>query len=194
MCNPSNCGRLLTPLLVLLLAGCEADTGNEATGAGPSSAATTAAAKAGPNPDRSPGKPSAPVDIRYQVLGTPLVGQPVAIELTLASPLSGRQMRLSYFINDPESMRFADAEPRKIELGIDAEKGGAARQVTVVPQREGRVYLNVTAEIETETGFQLKSIAIPLSVGHAEGVPAVNGELTETAEGETVISMPAAEN
>lgn len=194
MCEPAFRHLVLLPLLVLMLAGCERGSGVGASDGVERPARQGADSKDDPGRERSPGKPSAPVDIGYRVLGTPLVGQPVAIELTLASPLAGQQLRLSYFINDSESLRFADSQPREIELSIDADEGSAARQVTVVPQREGRLYLNVTAEIETEIGFLLKSMAIPLSVGYAEGEPAVNGRLEQTADGETVVSMPAAEN
>lgn len=188
MRDRSGSHRCLLPFLLLLAAGCNAGGGDAAA------PAAAPDAKAEPRPGRSPGKPAAPVEIRYQVLGTPLVGQPVAIELTLVAAPTGQPLRLSYYINDPESLRFAEAEPQQLELSIDAAEGSAARQVTVVPLREGRLYLNVTAEIATDAGFLLKSIAVPLSVGYAEGEPAASGKLEQGADGESVVSMPAAEN
>jgi hypothetical protein len=64
----------------------------------------------------------------------------------------------------------------------------------VVPQREGRLYLNVSAEVETEGGTLLKSMAIPIQVGSAPRQQQTNGELKPDADGEPVISMPAEEN
>jgi len=180
--------RILIPLL-LVLAACNTETATNEP-------ADAEAATAGKAVDQglSPGKPSAPVTISYDVLGTPRVGQPVAVEINLSSPTVDRPMRLSYSISDPDSLVLPEDQPKEISLSIPQGEGRASRQVTVVPQREGRVYLNVTAEVETEIGTMLKSMAIPLSVGRGEPEPEVNGELKETAEGETVISMPAEEN
>ena len=175
-----------------LLAACNAETGPGGAAAPP---AAVAGQKVLPASDaRSPGKPAAPVTIRYRVLGTPYVGQPVAIEIELLADGGVQPLRLSYAINDPDSLLFAADEPREIELGIDAESGSARRQVTVVPQREGRLYLNVTAEVATEAGALLKSMSIPLAVGRADVEAEVNGELQQGPDGETVISMPAGES
>lgn len=143
---------------------------------------------------RSPGKPSAPLSIEYRVLGTPLVGQPVAVEIRLVSDEPGQVLRLDYFINDADSLMFADAQPTTIDVVIPRDESTAARQVRVVPQREGRVYLNVTAEVTTENGMMLKSIAVPISVGSNNVAPLEPGGELKDADGETVISMPAREN
>jgi hypothetical protein len=73
------------------------------------------------------------------------------------------------------------------------------QQVAVVPQREGRLYINVSAEVETAGGTIIKSMAIPIQVGNAPvqpqlKQPQLNGELKEGPDGETVISMPAQQN
>ncbi|NNE59373.1 MAG: hypothetical protein HKN35_00590 [Woeseia sp.] len=142
----------------------------------------------------SPGKPSAPIAIEYQVLGTPMVGQPVAVEIRVVSEQPGQTMRLSYFIDDTDSLMFADAQPESIAIEIPGDAAFAARQVRLVPQREGRVYFNVTAEVQTANGMMLKSLAVPIAVGSSAVTLELNGELQETADGESVISMPAREN
>ena len=142
----------------------------------------------------SPGKPSAPISIRYKILGTPLVGQPVAIEVDVSSALRGQPFQISYSVLDSDSMSFPASQPQRIELSIADNERSATRQVTVVPLREGRLYLTVTAEIETDNGVVLKSMAVPIAVGQSAAAPDVNGELRDAAEGETVISMPAREN
>ncbi|MGB5245763.1 MAG: hypothetical protein WBM54_07885 [Woeseia sp.] len=179
---------LLTPLLLLLgLAACQQNADTTASPAVADKKPATSAA-------RSPGKPSAPVSIEYKVLGTPLVGQPVAIEIKVASNDPGQLMRLSYFINDTDSMLFADSQPESIDIEIPRDEAVAARQVRLVPQREGRLYLNVTAEVTTSDGMMLKSISVPISVGSNAVDLDINGELKEAADNETVISMPAVEN
>jgi hypothetical protein len=68
-----------------------------------------------------------------------------------------------------------------------------SQQVIVVPQREGRLYLNVYAEVDTEEGTLLKSVAIPIQVGRAPRQPEASGEPRQSPDGETVISLPAEE-
>lgn len=179
---------LTTVGLLLVLGGCEQEAGTKTPAAAVKDKTTAGMTQ------RSPGKPSAPVSIEYKVLGTPLVGQPVAVEIKVAANDPGQSMRLSYFIDDTDSMLFADAQPESIDIEIPRDEPVAARQVRVVPQREGRLYLNVTAEVTTPDGMMLKSIAVPISVGSNAIRLEVNGELKNSADGETVISMPAAEN
>jgi hypothetical protein len=157
-------------------------------------AVTAAAKNAQQSKLTSPGKPSAPVSIDYKVLGTPLVGQPLAVEIRIAANEPGQSMRLKYFINDADSLMFADSQPESIDVKIAADEPVAARQVRLVPQREGRLYLNVTAELETADGMMLKSIAVPISVGSNAVRIELNGAMKKAADGETVISLPAVEN
>lgn len=175
---------LCVPAL-LLAAACNSDNTTIVA------ASKTPASKSAAMPN---GKLSAPINIDYSVLGTAIVGQPVAIELRLTSPLQDRPISLNYFVNDADTLMLGESQPAEIILSIPGERGTAARQVTVVPQREGRLYLNVTAEIETDNGIMLKSMSIPIAVGPAGNDAAVNGELRSAADGDTVVSMPAREN
>lgn len=180
---------LLGAVLLLGLCGCQQGADNAQTNAN-----TVSNDKQLSGATRSPGKPAAPVSIDYKVLGTPLVGQPLAIEIRVASNAPGQAMRLGYFINDGESLMFADAQPETIDIEVPRDEPVAARQVRVVPQREGRLYLNVTAEVSTPDGMMLKSIAVPIAVGSNALQLEQNGALREAANGEKVISLPAAEN
>lgn len=180
----------ISAIVVLLsLAACR--TGGDGTDT-EAVAAKSAAEEA--QPAASPGKPSAPISIRYQVLGTPIVGQPVPVELEITSSVTDRPIKVSYHINDPASMMFPESQAREVGVSIPAAEGRTTRQVTVVPQRDGRLYLNVLAEVETDAGTMIKSIAIPVSASRGAEETETNGELKETADGETVVSMPAEEN
>jgi hypothetical protein len=150
--------------------------------------------KAPGEPATPGGKLSAPINIEYRILGTPIIGQPLPIELTITSPLKDRPIAISYHINDSASMMFPESQTRRVDVRIANGEDGAARQVTVIPQREGRVYLNIQAEIATDEGSMIKSIAIPVAVGPGTSEPEVNGELVRDPDGEDVISMPAREN
>jgi hypothetical protein len=186
----SQCKLIL--LAALALAACQ-DAGNESNGTTEAAAADAAAESASTEGQASAGKPSAPISIDYAVIGTPIVGQPVNIDLEVFSSVGDRPVTLNYRINDARNLRFPQAQAQQIALAAPSDTGRAAQQVTVIPLREGRLYLNVSAEIETAEGTLMKSMAIPIQVGRAPEVPQTNGELREGPDGETVISMPAEE-
>jgi hypothetical protein len=142
----------------------------------------------------SPGKPSAPINFRYAVQGTPVVGQPVAINIFVTSSVTDAPINLYYRVNDASSMSFPASQALRTEFTVAPGDQPRAQQITVIPQREGRLYLNVSAEIETATGTMLKTTSIPIQVGSAPPELETNGALIETEEGETVLSMPASQS
>jgi hypothetical protein len=143
---------------------------------------------------RSPGKPTAPVSIRYNIIGSAVVGQPVSVNLEIDSSEPDQPVTMQYRINDSSALLFAESQPQRVDLGAAPDAGPLLQQVTVIPQREGRLYLNVSAEVETVNGTMFRSLAVPIQVGTRKTAPTVNGELQETADGEAVISMPAEES
>jgi hypothetical protein len=141
---------------------------------------------------RSPGKPSPPIRIDYEILGKPVVGVPLSINVTVSSGLE-QPITVNYRINDATSLMFPAAQAETVSLVSAANEAFPPEQVTVIPQREGRLYLNVSAEIETEIGMMAKVMAIPIQVGSLRPTPQLNGELTTGENGEALISMPAKE-
>ena len=67
---------------------------------------------------------------------------------------------------------------------------GGRQQVTVIPMREGRLYLNVSASVETETGSMSTVTAIPIQVGDAPRELQDHGELTTDESGEAIRVLP----
>ena len=141
----------------------------------------------------SPGKITAPISIDYSIIGAPIVGQPVSINVQISSPLDDRTITVFYRVNEIGSLTFPEAQLETITILPVAEVTSRNQQVTVVPQREGRIYLVVSAEIETDGGTMMRSMSIPIQVGNAPRVPTINGELVEGLDGEVGISMPAKE-
>ena len=135
----------------------------------------------------SQGKPTAPISMNYEVLGNPIVGQPVLINVVVSS--SQGPVSVQYSITDGSAVAFQQGQVERLEIADPSS--GAVQQLSVIPQREGRVYVNVSAEVETPSGAMIRSIAIPIKVGSAPEQPTINGELKEGPDGETVISMPA---
>ncbi len=141
----------------------------------------------------SPGKLSAPITLDYSIMGNPVVGQPVGINVQVSSPLDDRPILLQYRVDEVGSMTFPDSQAASAELLPLADAELRVQQVTVVPQREGRLYLVVSAEIETDAGAMMKSMSIPVQVGRAPAAPEAAGELVEGPDGEVGVSVPASE-
>lgn len=138
----------------------------------------------------SPGKPTAPISIEYEIVSKPIVGAPVQINVIVSSaqgPLS-----VKYSINDASALRFQEGQVQEEEITA-AASGSAPRQLSVVPLREGRHFVNVSAEVQTTGGSMIRSMAIPLRVGAAPDGPGLNSAMKESPDGDSVISMPADE-
>lgn len=183
----------------VMISACQ-DNGNGATSEASQDAQSPVATSSKPSNSldeanaRSPGKPTAPVSIRYDVVGNAVVGQPVAINLQVSSSQPGQAVTLHYRTNDSSAMVFPESQALRIDMNAAPDDSPRMQQVSVIPQREGRLFLNVSAEVQTVNGTMFRSVAIPIQVGAGSRQPEVNGEIRETAEGEQVISMPASEN
>ncbi len=141
----------------------------------------------------SPGKPSAPISIDYEVLGKPIVGLPVSINVEVRATRDGLgPVVVRYSIIDASALLFQEGQVERIE--IPSLQEASVQQLAVVPQREGRLYINVSAEVQTPGGSMIKSMAIPIQVGSAPVPLKTDGEVKEGPDGETVQSMPAEVN
>jgi len=148
--------------------------------------APTAAAKPAPTYDGTIAKPGAPFSLSYKVIGTPIVGSPVTVNLRVMSTLGSQPLRVNYRINDANAMMFHEAQPLSIEMAPAAEENFVLQQVTVIPQREGRMYLNVGASVETDEGSMSSMMAIPIQVGTGGRILEENGEVQTDEDGEAI--------
>ena len=182
--------RLIIPALAsvaLLSAGC----GN---GAVDDSGVEADVATSAPGRDSGrTAKPQGPVTIDYNIIGTPIVGQPIGIDLQVQSLLGSAPITLSYRVNDSTAMEFAEAQEARVSLAASSDGGPRMQQVQVVPLREGRLFLNVSATVETEEGTTSTVTAIPIQVGAAPRQAEENGEVLTDENGDLVRSLPATE-
>ncbi len=137
------------------------------------------------------GKPRGPITVSYRIIGKPVVGRPVAIELQIVSSLGNQPLKVEYRTNDTTAMRLAESELRVLTILPSAEDSAATQQVTVIPMREGRLYLNVSVSVETENGSMSTVTAIPIQVGEAPRSIQENGTATTDENGEAIRSLPA---
>jgi hypothetical protein len=214
---------LATALAALLLAGCGSDepaapdssadqsTVNSADQAVTDTSSNVAedvpkkatAAEIAARHGDSPGKPVAPIDIDYEVLGEPRPGEPVEIALKLASAIEGP---VTVTLQPREGLQMGATQAAEIrresvsplagqagETAAEVAAEAAAERVVVVPPAEGRFYLSVLVSVATPEGEQMRAVSIPVQVGDQPPAMRDNGELT-TTEGETVRSLPAKES
>lgn len=176
----------LTAICIALavLAGCQETD--------PAASAPSAGAAPATPPLPSPGKLSAPITLDYSITGNPVVGQPVAVIVDVSSPLTDRTITLHYRMNEVGSMTFPESQAASTALVPRAGAELRSQQFTLVPQREGRLFMVVSAEVETDTGTMMKSISIPIQVGRGAAAPPA-GDIVEGTDGEVGISLPAAD-
>ena len=108
--------------------------------------------------------PASTISFTYEILGNAIVGQPIAVNLFVAAT-DAEMVTVEYRINDPSSMVFAESQARRVEVTTSTVP--SRQQITVVPQREGRLYLNVAGQVETDAGTAISAAAIPIPVSAA---------------------------
>jgi hypothetical protein len=115
-----------------------------------------------------------PIRIDYELMGVPVVGVPLSINVQISSELD-QAIVLTFRINETTGLRFADAQSERRTLSPADGRIISVEQVTVIPQREGRLFLNVSASIESEPGMVARVIAIPIEVGGQRSATSTTG-------------------
>jgi len=131
-------------------------------------------------------KVGSPFSISYRIIGTPVVGSPLAIELRVTSALESNIVQLSYTIPDDTSMMLHEAQPAAIDAEFADNEKWVDQRVTVVPQREGRIYLNVAAAADGVDGRTMTMMAVPIQVGEGGRVLEEQGEVTTDENDEAI--------
>ena len=132
-------------------------------------------------------KAGSPFRFQYTVIGTPIVGSPVAVDLKIFSSLGAVPVHLEYRVTDPSALALHESQPAQLRKEMAANDRFISERVTVIPQRDGRIYLNIHASVEVEGGTRTQSIAIPLAVGPVSTEVVQSGELqTDPETGERI--------
>ena len=131
-------------------------------------------------------KAGSPFAIRYEVIGTPIVGSPVALDIQVTSALGPTPLEIGIQIPDPSAMVLHTSQPEKLQTEITEAERTATERVTVVPMREGRLFINISASADVEGGTISTMQSIPLHVGVVDTGPQEHGEVEITEEGEAI--------
>ncbi len=174
-------------IAALAISACGQDEVDESTtSAKPDRVALSAGDKIAIDYDGTIGKPGAPFRVSYDVVGTPIVGSPVTLNLRVTSALGSDPVKVTYRINDASAMAFHEAQPASVEIAPAANEDFVVQQVTVIPQREGRLYLNVATSVDTDEGSRSSVVAIPIQVGAGARTIEEQGEVEVDEDGEAV--------
>lgn len=162
-----------------------------ACGGGETVEVATSGADAGDKPSadnyvNTVGKLGSPYSISYRIIGTPIVGSPVTVELRVESNQGTQPLNLEYRINDATSMVLGESQPATVLMEFAANESSFTQQVTIIPQREGRFYLNVSASFETADGTMSTVTAIPIQVGTGTRELLPHGEVQLDEDGNAV--------
>ena len=103
-------------------------------------------------------------------------------------------MVVDYRINDATALAFPEQQVARASILPESGSTVSTRQVTVIPQREGRLYLNVSVSVESELGSSSTVMAIPIQVGDGPRSFEENGTLTTDADGNAIRTLPARSN
>jgi len=129
--------RAIIPFLAMLtISAC----GNGTVEAPESDATAKKAASATAHTEKAQG----PAQIDYKIIGIPIVGQPVGIDLQVTSRIGPQAMTLSYRVNDSTAMQFSETQLDRVTLAATRDARPSLKQVQENPLREGRLFLNVS--------------------------------------------------
>ena len=171
---------LLLAAMVFGLAACGEDS------AQPPAAQQQAAAEKGDDDFvRTPARPGTMFKVDYRIVGTPVVGSPVSIDLEIDSTLGDEPVEIGYQVPDPSALAMDEAQPRTLTRAPQAGERVIRERVTVIPQREGRLFINVRTSRSNDDGSASTMISIPIHVGAVDTSLQEHGELETDSEGET---------
>lgn len=136
----------------------------------PPQAPATAAADA--TATQTPSLPGKLFHVDYEIIGTPVVGSPVAIDLEITSTFGDEPVDLAFQIPDATALEMEAAQPRELRRTPSTDDRRIRERVTVIPLREGRLFVNVSASRAGDKGTLTSAISIPIHVGNADATRA----------------------
>ncbi len=178
--------RLISLFAVFALAGCSQESAAPAGEVAAVDKTTVEKEKPMAPWDGEVAKVGAPFRISYRIIGTPVVGAPLSIDLRVTSTLGQPSVDLSYRIPDATAMTLHAAQPANLVAEFAANEDFVDQRITIVPQREGRLFVNVGVAMDTETGRASTTMAIPVQVGQGARDMEEHGELGTDEKGESI--------
>ena len=134
------------------------------------------------------GKTTAPVDLKYDVLAKPDVGQPFEIELAFSPRLPADALEVE--VTGIPGLTVVSGGATRFERVSAGDRHVA--KVLVQADAPGIYYANVVAKMVTQVQTEARTFSVPVVVG---AVPAAQKtEPAKDASGEAIKSLPAVES
>jgi len=134
------------------------------------------------------GKTAAAIDLKYDVLARPQVGQPFEIELVLLPRLAADALTVE--VTGIPGLTIVSGGTAKFEGVISGERHVV--KVLVRADAAGLYYANVVARMVSQVQTEARTFSVPVAVGT---VPVVEKPApAKDASGEAIESMPAVES
>lgn len=137
------------------------------------------------------GKPTAPISISYTVPEKATVGENVTVkvEFRTLSDADGLKIELTA----GEGLKLASGR-YKVDYGIQPRNSTFSETLTVVPQTEGILYLNVFVTGIFGGNTMVRTSAVPVNVGtNMHKMLKKPGKVTTDSKGQKIIILPAEE-
>jgi hypothetical protein len=163
-------------LVAMVLAGCGGST-DEPAAAAKDEPPTVAA--------RTPSSPGNLFRIDYEIIGTPVVGSPVSVDVAITALSSDEPVDLAFRIPDATALTLDAAQLSDLRRTPSSDDRTIRERVTVIPQREGRLFINVSASRTDDAGSLTSAVSIPIHVGNVDTSIREQGELQTNEDGET---------
>jgi len=202
---PSRVSRIAAPCcMALIFSACGPGASDNGTpdGAAPddtaalqpeqSAAASSAAQETKGMADGTPngGKPGAPVQLKYEVQGTPAAGVALPIEIAVMPTAAAPSMRVSFIATDGLLL----SSETGLEYSAAVADGVYRHTLTVTPRENGEYYLGVIVVMSMANGPEARTFNIPVLVGEAARAkttaPSKSTAPPVDATGQPVQSMP----
>ncbi|VAW62267.1 hypothetical protein MNBD_GAMMA09-324 [hydrothermal vent metagenome] len=142
-----------------------------------------------------PGKPHAPVSMKYALTGKATLNQPLDISLTFSVEQETSLLEAGYTTDS--GLISADAA-QQYQLGRLLPGAEKTINITIIPQQSGLNHVHVFATLNINGGQQSRSFAIPINIA-SDSKQLMSTTQNKSDNGmrylpdQNVISMPAAE-
>lgn len=137
------------------------------------------------------GKPTAPISISYAVPEKADVGESITVTVEFKTLSDANRLKLKLTAGKGLDLTSGEYE---IDYGNQSMNSAFSETVTVVPQTEGILYLNVFVTGTFHGNTMVRTGAVPINAGrNVRQMLKKPSQVTTDSEGQKIIIMPAEE-
>jgi hypothetical protein len=104
------------------------------------------------------------ITIDFEILNKPILNESAIISLLLKTNDPSKKIFLNYSVLSEDDISFGDNQIDRFELSSNLRGIYPEQQIIIIPRREGRVFLAVSATMKFEKENVTKTISIPIDV------------------------------